>query len=373
MTKHNIAIILSITYLMLGVHNLLSQHCDLTRFYELNSKAKTIEYQHIRGFDNKFNSTFTHDTSYITIFKLEDGKTGFQILNKGYEWFYNSVEFITLNHVDKTKSIETTDAVSDFPLWDKNLLNMFDSLSNKKCTLKPLDNVLYQHFSNQLVSISKVDTGKVLINEFEYLFPKFGLDNCSHREIIIRDGDTLQVQNHFYQHINFQSPKVYTTIHENISKNQYKVMEDDEYLPWGKKPIQEGDELGRAAFNDIENNTIPIIGKEKKDALIIFSFIGCTPCEIALNQLKEDKLGLKNKVNLYYSSFQNNNAAIKKYLENKKIFQNAFAMESNMIIEFRLPVSPTFVLIDPNGKVKKIIEGFDDSVFNTLNEAVETK
>lgn len=124
MTKHKITFIISITHLILSCQNQLNQNCDLTGFNELNSKAKIIEYQHIRIFDNKFNSTFTYDTSYVAIFNLADDKVGFQILNKGHEWFYNSIELIGLNHIDKTKSIETIDDVVDFSLWDKNLLSI---------------------------------------------------------------------------------------------------------------------------------------------------------------------------------------------------------------------------------------------------------
>lgn len=358
-------------FLILNCQNQQLQNCDLTGFNEIYSKAKIIEYQHIRIFDNKFNSTFTYDTSYVTIFNLDDNKVGFQILNKGHEWFYNSIELIGLNHIDKTKSIETIDNVVDFSLWDKNLLSMFDTLYKKKCELKSIDNALYLHFSNRLVSTSSIDSNKILINELEYTFPKLGFDNFLHKEIIIRANDTLQIQKHFFKNISFQSKKSYESIEKSISNNSYKILEDNESLPFGKEPIREGNELTKKEFNDIENNSIQIISNERKYSLIIFSFIGCSPCEIALNQLKEDKLGLRNKVNLYYSSFQNENNAVKKYLENKKIFQNAFAMESNMINEFRLPVSPTFVLIDSNGKIRKIIEGFDDSVLITLNEIIK--
>lgn len=240
------------------------------------------------------------------------------------------------------------------------------------CELKPIDNVLHQYFSNKNYSTSKVDSTEILITEFEYTFPKTDLDFFSHKEIIIKANDTLQIQDHLLNNINLQSKKDFESIKRRIKNNSYQLLDENSDLPFGKEPISEGDELKKTKFDDIENNSIQIITNQKKYSLIIFSFIGCTPCEIALNQLEEDKLGLKTKVNLYYSSFQNNNNAIKKYFENKKIFLNAFAMESNMIDEFRLPVAPTFVLIDGNGKIMKIIEGFDDSVFDTLNEIIKT-
>lgn len=372
MTKHKTIFYILAIFLTLSCQNLQGQNCDLTSFNELYSKTKIIEYQHIKIFDNKFNSTITYDTFNVTIFKLGNEKVGFQILSKEHEWFYDSNELIELNHINKTKSIETINDLVGFPHWDKNLLSMLDTLSKKKCELKSIDNVLYQYYSSRLVSRSSVDSNKLLINHLEYTFTKLDFGNFLHKETIIRDNDTLQIQNHFFKNISFQSKKSFKSIEKRIKNTSYQLLEDDEALPFGKEAIQEGDEISRKEFNDIENNSIQIISNEKKYSLIIFSFIGCSPCEMALNQLKEDKLGLKNKVDLYYSSFQNENNAVRKYLENKEIFQHAFAKESNMINEFRLPVSPTFVLIDSNGKIRKIIEGFDNSVLTTLNEIINT-
>ena len=197
MTKHKTTFCISIIFLILSCQNQQRQNCDLTGFNELNSKTKIIEYQHIKIFDNKFNSTITYDTFNVTIFNLDDEKVGFQILSKEHEWFYNSNELIELNHINETKSIEPIDDIVDFPHWDKNLLSMLDTLSKKKCELKSIDNALYQHFSNRLVSRSSIDSNKILINELEYSFPKLAFDNFLHKEIIIRANDTLQIQNHF--------------------------------------------------------------------------------------------------------------------------------------------------------------------------------
>lgn len=90
-----------------------------------------------------------------------------------------------------------------------------------------------------------------------------------------------------------------------------------------------------------------------------------------LNDLREHDLLLSKSVNLYYSSFQNESSVIKKYLEDKQLFKNGFGKESNMIDVFRLPTSPTFVLIDSNGKIRNIIEGYDDSVLSSIIELVE--
>jgi len=348
-----------------------NQNCDLTSFDEMISKAKVIEYQHIKIFDNKFNSSIFYDTSNVTIFKFDEYNLGFQIQKNQYEWFYNSNELIELNHLNKTKSIDSLKSINDSQLWNKNLLSMLDTLSTKNCDSKLIDNTLYQHFSNKLTSTSKIDSNKILINELEYIYPKYGFDHFFHKELIIRDGDTLQIQTHFLKNINFHSTKSYEVIQNSITHNSYKILDNEEDLPFGRKPIREGDYLAKKVFFDIENQKTQIVNDGKEYTLVIFSFIGCTPCEIALRHLKEDEMGLKNEINLYYSSFQNNNSAVKKYLEDKNIFQNAFAIESNMIDEFRLPVSPTFVLIDSNGRIKKIIEGFDDTVLTTLNEMIK--
>lgn len=346
--------------------------CDITDFIELDSKSKTIEYQHIQIINNKFNSTINHDTTNVSIFKLDKDKIGFQILKNDYEWFYNSEDIIEFNHLNKTKSIEKLNEIDDFPLWNNNLLSMLDTLTKKKCEIISINNIPFQYFFKKTISKSHIDSNKTLIKESQYTFPKLGFKNLSLKEIIIREKDTLQIRNHFLENINFQSKNDFESIVNRVNNNPYQIMNVDENLPFGKEAIREGHELSKIEFIDIDQNKIQIANKTKKYSLVIFSFIGCTPCEIAINQLKEDQFGLKHKVNLYYSSFQNKNTAVKKYLEDKSIFKNAFSKESNMIKEFRLPISPTFVLIDSNGKIIKIIEGFDNSVLMTLNKIIDT-
>ncbi|MEM6377436.1 MAG: hypothetical protein AAF705_04430, partial [Bacteroidota bacterium] len=285
---------------------------------------------------------------------------------------YDSKELIKLNHAAKNRSTETLDNVVESPLTDKNLYSIMDTLSGRTCELKSIDKDLHLHFANQIYSNSKVDSTAILIKAFEYTFPKKNANSFFHKQVTIRANDTLQIQNHFFNNINFQSQKNYDSIKKRISNIAYHSLEKNLDLPFGKAPVREGYKLEKLEFEDIDNNNIQIVNAKHQYTLVIFSFIGCTPCEIALNRLENDEFGLRNKLNLYYSSFQNNNVAIKKYLEHKKIFQNAFAIESNMIEEFRLPTAPTFVLIDSNGKILKIIEGFDDLVFPTLYKLIKT-
>ena len=371
MTKH-IIYLFAILILHLSCQNQQSQNCDLGNFVELKSKAEIVKYEHIKSFENKFNSSFYHDTSDVSIFQLDGKQVGFHIKSKEYEWIYNSNKLIELNHSNKTKSIDSLIKISDSPLWDKNLLSMLDTLSSKKCDSKIVHKTPYLNFSNEFISTSKIDSNLILINELEYTFPKIDNDHLSHKEIIIRGSDTLQIQNHFFKNIRYDLKNDNEAVKIGEIHPSYKILKSNEDLPFGKESIKEGEKLVKKIFKDIENNSIKIVNSEKKHTLIVFSFIGCTPCEIALKQLKEDKMEIVNEVDLYYSSFQNSNSAVKKYLENKGIFHNAFGIESKMIDEFRLPVGPTFVLIDSNGRIKKIIEGFDDSVLNTLSEIINT-
>ena len=358
---------ISTACLLVSCINNAFQPCNLNWFSDEYETNAIVAYRHISKVDNRFNSTVQDDTTYVTLFSMDNTMTGFQMMRKDFEWIYDGRNIIELNHRDKTKSIEPLSDPGEISLWNKNLLSIIDSLTGKFCEVKYLHNIQMQYHVEFYSSNSKVDSTEIVHTTFEYFIPRKNIDSLSHKQIVVRADDTLQIQHHYYDQIRFISKKNLDSIANQVGNNDYADSGNEATLPFGKAPVREGDSLQATAFPDIHKNTIQILPQEKEYALVIFSFIGCTPCEIALHQLEEDKYGIRTKANLYYSSFQDNNEAIQKYLKDKPIFDHAFAKESQMIDVFRLPVAPTFVLIDSKGKIIKVIEGYDQSVLKSIS------
>jgi thioredoxin-related protein len=223
--------------------------------------------------------------------------------------------------------------------------------------------VEYQHKAK-----SHVDTNKVVVNKFQYTFPQNTLKGIEFREIITRDLDTLQIQKHEFRNIENKPKESLANLMNRFNKNQYVMEVKDESLPFGAPPIKEGEILSQVFFNDIEGVKVSLVNEDY--SLVMFSFIGCTACEIALADLKKNHQLLMDRINIYYSSFQNNNSSLKKYLEDKPFFKNSFGRESNMIADFRLADAPTFVIINSKGIVEKIIAGYEETVFHEIENII---
>ena len=369
MISFNLRNILCLGFLVL-IYSCRSDHVasgKLVSQIEKLEQAQVIQYSHIKSIENRFNFSSINDTLDVSIFNNQENEPAFHIASSRYDWLYDSKELTELDHEKRVKSVELFEDVNDFEIWDKNILQLVDSLSQCTYKLISINNDQFHHCSQYYQYRSKVDSNETVFNELMYTLPEEGIDALFHTEVIIREGDTLQVQHHTLSDIKLNTTIGYDSIKARIGNLGYELYIPSSDSPFGEEAIKEGERLELMEFEDVNNNKISIVHGDRDYALIVFSFIGCTPCEKALRQLQNHESGLRSKVDLYYSSFQNDNKAIKNYLKDKHMFRNAFAKESHMIQEFRLPVSPSFVLIDSTGKIVKIFEGYDGSEFKELN------
>ena len=361
-------------FVLLGIMGCENQehHCEFTALNQFSSLEKHVEYQYIRDYDYRFNNTTYSDTSNVRIIKTGEGEIQLHIFTKGQEeeLLYKSNKLITLNHFNRSKTVEEIKNTDELVIGDVHLLGIVDILLQNSCDIKPIPQSTDLHLLLQDISMSKVDTNELVITETEYIFPKNNINTITLLEKTIKGTDTLSINHHYLTDIRIQGAEVFQSINHRFEINSYPLIETNDDLPFGKKAIREGAKLTKKAYTDIEGNSIQLLGHNNRYSIILFSFIGCAPCEIAIQQLIEDQEELLGKVNLYYSSFQNTNASLRPYLENKEIFKNAFGKESKMIDEFRLPVSPTFVIIDQGGRIKHIIEGFDNTVLSEIKHQI---
>jgi hypothetical protein len=224
-------------------------------------------------------------------------------------------------------------------------------------------------YKKENLSKSKLDSNDIIIyQQFFYVDVKTKEVNQI-QEITYKNNQVLQIINHYYSNYNYSKP---VELLSNFKKTAltYKIIREEEE-EFTYTPIAEGAQLTKKAYMDINQTEIEIYGKAGVSSLIMFSFIGCAPCEMALRDFKAVNYDFKAPINLYYSSFQNKSAVLKKYLKGKGFPFKAFGQESNMIEDFSLYTAPSFALIDSDGKILKVIEGYSENVKDTLMGILE--
>lgn len=126
--------------------------------------------------------------------------------------------------------------------------------------------------------------------------------------------------------------------------------------------LQVGSKLSNAVFIDMHGNESNIYGKQGKRTVVMSSFIGCGGCEYAMKKMKENNYNVKEDVDFVYYSFKDESTAINTYLKKKGFKGLGFGKESNMNEQLRAHAFPTFYIIDENGIVTDIYEGYGEEL-----------
>ena len=181
------------------------------------------------------------------------------------------------------------------------------------------------------------------------------------------DGDTLQVLDYRFTAFGFDKEpfdlrRVDTTSWSAFTEMSIHDLEDDRR----QSQIAKGDRLEQSVHNDLNGNPIRLFGRQDRQTLIMFSFIGCGGCEYVVRELKNANYKIREGLDFYYSSPVDSRGALKSYLEKKAFPFIAFSAESGMNEAFSIYAYPTFVLLEPDGKVAGIWTGFEDAVKEIL-------
>ena len=78
--------------------------------------------------------------------------------------------------------------------------------------------------------------------------------------------------------------------------------------------------------------------------------------------MKKEGYKIKEGLNFYYSSPLDKSSTLQSYLQKKEFPFGAFSEESQMNEDFSVYSFPTFVLIDSEGVVSKVVSGYGEEV-----------
>ncbi len=337
-------------------------------------EAGTIHYNYRRETNNIFNETRMTDSVSVAYYRLGESQHGFGLHARAgdQEYFYNGFQLKLVNHIDKAIiSIDRSVIKADpnyfdgFSFFSTNPLIIRDLLEYDTTYTLLLEEKTCFVFKQETQQPSHTDSSKIVRYQNSFVVSPVSYELKHIKNIVIRDEDTLQIVDHYFSDFVYGDvDEVFPTIDPVIENDYAKVMEEDEEFVFS--PIKVGERLSKSIYTDSNQNQVAIYGADDKSCLIMFSFIGCTPCEVALKDFNDVNYNFTKDVNFYYSSFQNPGSTLKRYLEKKNFPNTAFGKESNMIEAFSLYTAPSFVFFDSSGTILKVIEGYNEGVKEEL-------
>ena len=341
-------------------------------------ESTSVSYDFVNQTNNLFNSTNYSDSGNVTYFKVKNGIDGFGLYAKQrqIDYLFDGLQFEKFKHQDKIQIMYDEEEIQNdstyfenLPFFTSNPFNILNAKSFEKFTLTKTNEQGLLVYKDEHRQTSKSDSTKKVTYQKCYFLDKKSKEVIRIIDRTILEKDTLQVVDWHYT--NYKYGKFNSNIIDSLkSLNYTQLSPENEYDELEYKSIKVGDKLEQQTYKDSKGNDIKIYGNEDKLSLIIFSLIGCAPCEMALKDLSLANNNIRKDVDIFYSSFQNNHSALKKYLNKKDISYISFGSESNLLSNFGMYHSPSFVIINTNGEVMKIIEGYEkakkDELFQFL-------
>ncbi|HMR89295.1 MAG TPA: hypothetical protein PKD51_14135 [Saprospiraceae bacterium] len=326
-----------------------------------------ISYDYLTKTDNYFNSTFIVDSGSVIRFSSAGGlhKFGFCVKQKQVAYLFDGIHFSRYKHDEKVKvvydegEIQSDESYFDnFGFWAQSPFQLADMEGLVKLEDKFVEGRKCHVFLKETKVPSLVDTTLIDTNQKFWFIDKESHEVSMIRNIIILENDTLQKMEHMF--LNFSYGQDEKNAIKGLEDLNYEVvLAENEYPELEITPIKIGQKVKNNKYVNIHNEETIIYGEDGKSSLIVFGLIGCGACELAIKDLLAIYPNLKKDINVFYTSFQNKNFAVEKYIQRKKLPIVAFGAESNMIVDFQLYTSPTYLFIDKNGFVTEILEGFD--------------
>lgn len=329
-----------------------------------------ISYDYLTKIDNYFNSTFTVDSGSLTRFRSEGGrhKFGFCVKQKQVAYLFDGIHFSKYKHDEKAKIVydegqikNDVDYFDRFTFWSQSPFQLANMEDLVKLEDKFVEGRKCHIYLKETKGPSLIDSTLISTIQKFWFIDKGSNEISMIRNIIILENDTLQKMDQMFHNFAFGYDE--TNAIKGLEDLKYEVvLAENDYPELEITPIKIGQKVKSNTYLNIHDEETIIFGQDGKSSLIVFGFIGCATCEQAIKDLLMIYPNLKKDINVFYSSFQNKNFAVEKYIQRKKLPFLAFGAESNMIVDLLLYTSPSFIFINEKGFVTYIEEGYNQEV-----------
>ena len=338
-------------------------------------EAQALRYNYISHWDNRFNETTFRDTASLVLSQLENDSTiyGVHAITRGDEYIFSGYRYTEVLHSDSAILNTYPSVVNEHPkdvMSSTFMMNVpldilqLERLDYFRDTI--VENTSFAIFRNTTINPSVSDSNILMTHHTDHYF-SFDSFNYDRVEITsIRDIDTLQVIVTKFQDLVYEEVKYDFSITDRLLDLDYKMIsrfaEDEEREALA---VDVGEQIVYQSFDDILGEEITITNSNRT-SVIMFSFIGCGACEIAMKKMQDQKMKFAEDVDFYYSSPVDKSEVLQKYLLKKKFGCVAFGKESKMNDHFGVYSYPTFVVLNDQGIVQRIEFGYDDNIADLL-------
>lgn len=363
--------------ILVGCQN--SESNNATALNEAKNKlrqASTIHYDYQSKWDTRLNeTTFDSPPIQITYSKVDSSLLGYGFYAKGgeVELVFDGLNYFEIDHNEKTILFNDSERIKgdaryfeSSMLFGVNPLNLLKVDSIESSSKSMINNQKFEIFQTRKI-VEKEDR-KIQTDNYYFIESETHLLQQI-QDVIIINGDTGQIIDHYFTNYVIENSLFDFTKLDHSKTTTYQALwENDREAAGLVKQIKVGTQLETQTYQDIENHAISIFGNSKKQSLIMFSFIGCGGCEIAMRDFKKKDYQVNQNIDLLYSSPSDKQAVLKRYLNKKGFPFKGFSKESNMNEDFSAFSFPTFVLVDSKGEVQEVIQGYEDKVKEILFE-----
>lgn len=338
----------------------------------------THKYRFTSFWDNRYARSTWADTMDITYSYLPDSELGFGFYAAGSDQsiLYDGKDELKIDH-NKRKVVRVTSA---------EIAKNSAYFTNKMCfhgDPKALpEAAVIDRITDTIIGSKKLYAYSVTANTPSVGNPDKGLVSTQiyyldpEQQVVDRirnishiGRDTSQVIDYFFSDYSFADDYHEFGASDRAKSLAYReINKVDDKKERRSGLIRPGAQLHRADYTDINGEEQLIYGKAAKKTVIMFGFIGCGNCELAFREMKKMKFTVRDGIDLIYSSPVDESSSLQNYLKKKEFPFTGFGKGSRMNDNFKVAGFPTFVLIDEQGGVERVIGGYGEEVSGILFE-----
>lgn len=338
--------------------------------------GQCIHYRYHSVWDTRINNSVYRDSADIIYTKIPDSFHGFGFYADNYrsEYIFDGINYREIRHPDQLIVRHDPENIrADSAYFEDQLI--FNSTPFELTASLPVDHsadtllngksyYVYSRFSEQT---SVADSTKLIRYEKRYYLNPETKSVDRIQKITVSEQDTLQIIDHYFEQLEWSDRPCDVGTRTSAETANYReisdrALEEEQHL----QQIAEGGQVSPGTYPSLDGKDLKLYGTPGTKTLIMFSFIGCGGCERAMQDMKERGYRLKPGTNFYYSSPVDPAGTLEPYLAEKGFPFPAFAKESQMNEDFSIYLFPTFVLINSDGVVERLIGGYDETVDELL-------
>jgi cytochrome oxidase Cu insertion factor (SCO1/SenC/PrrC family) len=339
---------------------------------------KNIRYSCLSTGSNIFTGERSRDSSHALLSRQTDGSWAFKITGKTQIKWYADHKRVIADLEDKTYRV-VNDTISAGNIALPTLALIMDRLSNDLSKGYPVstlpDSVIagkkYHHFRvTQLDSTAK---GKKIYSATSFVLDKKTLLPYAFRQdgLGFIDGTDMYVtQLDEYSFANYTiNSKNFPNLSALMVPEGFKAAKPKQE----REVLQKGETAPEITLQDMKGKNTKLSNYKGKVVLVSFTDNGCGYCGMSVTPANEILARYKDRdfILINVNPFDSPDAILN-YNKRFKVNYDSYKPGKSAVQDYRVNGYPNFFVIDKDGKIAKVIDGFSTNLEKKLSDAIES-